>query len=95
MDIYGGNDLPGTPITQLITFGASLKSVAKWTQQTAPTADDCATLLQTHGVNTARFGTGDRFFIRSRDARRIAFITFLGQQDGNWEIDATVWRPRD
>lgn len=95
MDIYGGNDFVGAPINQLITFGASLKSVAKWTQQIAPTADDCAALLQTQGVNTARFGTGDRFCVRSRGAKRIALITFLRQQEGNWELDATVWRPRD
>jgi hypothetical protein len=95
MDIYGGNDFPGGNINQLITFGASLKSVVKWTKPTAPTPGDCAALLQTHGVNTARFDRGDRFCVRSRDAKRIVLIAFLGQQDGTWEIYATVWRPRD
>lgn len=93
MDIYAGNDFATAPINQIITFGASRKGVARWAQQAAPTADDCAVLLQTQGVNTSRFSTGDRFCVRSR-GERIAFITFPGKQDGNWKLDATVWRPR-
>jgi len=92
MDIYAGNDFATGPINQIITLGTS---VAKWTRPTAPTAEDCATLLQTHGLDSAHFGGGDQFCVRSGGAERLVFLSFPGQPGDHWEIEATVWQPRD
>lgn len=96
MDVYAGNDMPLAPINQIITYGSSLSRVARWTQQTPPTASDCAALLQTHGVDSVHFSQGDQFCLDGRDWGRLVFIGFQGQQqDGIWEMDTTVWRSRD
>lgn len=68
--------------------------VAKWTQPGEPSPADCSDLLTTHGVTEATFDRQDRFCVRSGDSGRIVLITAKGKQDTNWEIEATVWRPR-
>jgi hypothetical protein len=84
---YSPNNLQGSVFTGT--------GVAKWTQPGEPSPADCASLLATHRVSNATFDRQDRFCVGNGDSGRIVIITFLGRQDTEWEIDATVWRPRN
>ncbi|WP_147456938.1 hypothetical protein [Micromonospora pisi] len=88
MDIYDGSS------NQLVTFRASRKNVARWTDAGDPTASDCANLLQSYGVNTAKFDQNSRFCVRTGNDR-LVLIKFLRPRDGAWEIHATVWNMLD
>ncbi|GIG67806.1 hypothetical protein [Phytomonospora endophytica] len=87
IDAYNGDG-------SIVTYGWTLKNVARWSGEDAPNAEDCAGLLQTHAVYEADYDKGSRFCVRSRGLERIVFVEFLEPIDTAWEIQVTVWNTR-
>jgi len=70
--------------------------LAKWTGARKPTAADCADLLSREGISrTQTYFQGAKFCVRSKETHMIVLIAFVGPKSGDYQIDVTVWAPRD
>jgi hypothetical protein len=70
--------------------------LAKWAGAGTPTATDCANLLAREGLSkTQTYFQGAKFCLRSKETHMIVFVTFVGPKSDEYEIDVTVWAPRD
>jgi hypothetical protein len=89
IDVYDAADFQ-------VAVGGSDALIAKWTGGGTPTAADCYDLLSREGVDkTQKYFQGAQFCVRTNGSRMIVLIKFLGPKSGEYQIEATVWAPRD
>ncbi|MCW3840507.1 hypothetical protein ONA70_10410 [Micromonospora yasonensis] len=90
-----GMDFYDADAHQIAPLG-STALLAKWTGAGTPTAADCAELLSREGVSkTQTYFQGAKFCARSKETHMVVLIAFVGPKSGEYQIDVTVWAPRD
>lgn len=81
-------------LADIVAGGASSTNVAKWGDSVTPTPAGCAATVDSQAATVIVAEYKARYCVRSNGHRRIALVTFVGQRDNAWEIEATVWSPR-
>lgn len=84
IDIYdGGGSIESYPIRA---------HLANWSQPKDPGRADCANLLNSFPVVSAKYIKGSRYCVWTRDERHIAFVKFVEEVDADtWKIQVIVW----